>query len=313
MLPCMYRRLALLLFVACGSPPPPTAVQPPVREQPVVRPDAHVAVVAIDAAVAEAPPAIPDIPCDVVVGDGSAFPPVIDAQAPEREWTLSVRRHLLLDACGDGWDERSRACIARAGTAAVVACLDHIDASERDELLATLTSISELATKISAARKKPAAIGCKQVVAAHYGDAKWKGKLESFKAAERKKMIAASRAKMTKACTDDAWSETLRACIVAGGEETCFQAEQMGLSWGYPAAGTVTTLGIPECDAYGATLQALSSCSKFPEEARKALTKSFDEMRAHMAKLSADERTRTATSCKAGLAAVKSIAQSTGC
>ena len=285
-------------------------MQPPAREQRVAQPDA---LVAVDAAVADVPPAIPDIPCDVVVGDGTAFPPVIDDQAPEREWTLSVRRHILLDACGDGWDERTRACISRAGSTGVVPCLDDIDASERNELLAALASVSDLATKISAARTKPASIGCKQVVAAHYGDATWKGKLESFKAADRKKMIAASRTKMMKACLEGAWSETLRACIVAGGEETCFQAEQMGLSWGYPAAGTVTTLGIPECDAYGATLQSLSSCSKFPEDARNALTKSFEEMRAHMAKLSVEERKRAATSCKAGLAAVKSIAQSAGC
>lgn len=309
----MIWRMTVLLLAACGSPPPPSTVQPPAREQSVVPADAVVAVVVADAGVADAPPPIADIPCDVVVGDGTAFPPAIDDQAPEREWTLSARRHLLLDACGDGWDAVTRACIARAGNTSVAACLDQIEASERDELLATLASISELATKIVAVRKKPASIGCKQVVAAHYGDAKWKGKLASFKAADRKKMIAASRARMAKACVDDAWSEMLRACIVAGGEETCFQAEQMGLSWGYPAAGTVTTLGIPECDAYGATLQSLSSCSKVPEEARKALVKSFDEMRAHMAKLSAEERKRVATSCKAGIAAVKSIAQSAGC
>jgi hypothetical protein len=233
---------------------------------------------------------------------------------PERDWTLDVRRHLLLESCDHDWDPQVRACIGRATRSdGIASCLQALDTEARDELFAALARASTLAARMATVRTKPASIGCTQVVAAHYGDAKWKGKLASYKAAERKKMIADSRVAMKKACTRDAWSETLRACVVAGGEQTCFEVAQLGLAWGYPAAGSVTSLGIPECDEYGATIQRISTCSSIEPDARAALAKSFDEMRAHMASLSAEEKKRLATSCKAGLAAVQGIAEQAGC
>jgi hypothetical protein len=255
-----------------------------------------------------------DVACDDVVDEPWLFPPALDDQAPERDWTVDARRRVLHEACDHDWNIVMRNCLADSDSPAQIeACLAKLDTAERTELVTGLTRVSEIAKKIAAARKKPGSVVCKQVVTVHYGDPTWKGKLDSYKAAERKRLIAASRTLMTKACTEEGWPETLRACVVVGGGQPCFEAARMALRWGYPAAGTVKSIGVRECDEYGEALAAIATCDKISDEARAALGKSFDELRAHMAGISGDDRKKAAVSCAAGRDAVRAVAQSAGC
>lgn len=253
--------------------------------------------------------------CHDAIRDPEWFPPVLGDTAPERAWALGQRYQVILHECQHGWSEDHLECLRDAADASgVAACTrDHLAASEADELVAKLTAIDKLAAKIAAARQSPASLDCKRVVAAHYGDAKWKDKLDGFRPAERKKMIAASRARMLEACTKDSWDEVLRACIIADGEQTCFEAFRMSLVWGYPAAGTVSTLGIADCDAYGAAVASLMKCDKLPQESRDSMQQGFDAMKAHVASQPAKERAKLASGCRAGLDAVQQIASSVGC
>ena len=258
----------------------------------------------------------PHVECTHAAADPSSFPPALGDKSDEREWTENVRRGWLLEECDHGWSETLKRCLrGSAGNAGKTeACVAaHLPAGERAELTKKLTELDRLASKIAAAKQKPATIGCKQVVARHYGDARWKAKLDGYKPAERKKMIAASRAKMLADCKDQGWADTLRACIVAGGDEPCFASYGMRLRWGFPAAGVVTTIGVAECDAYRAAVMKIATCDKLPQQSRDALVRSFDEMQAQMASLPAADRAKSATSCAAGIDAIAQIAKSVGC
>jgi hypothetical protein len=211
----------------------------------------------------------------------------LPSDAAERVWTTDARRRTLHEACEDLWTS--------------------------DQLADRLAEIDAIAARLATARKQPTKIGCKQVVSTHYADARWKGKLDGFAASAREKMITASRQRMNEACERQAWSDIVRACIVARGGMTCFEASGMGLAWGYPAAGTVTSLGIADCDAYAAAIASITTCNKVPDASRQSLRRSFDEMQAHLASLPAAERARLASSCRAGIDAIRQVASSAGC
>ena len=252
--------------------------------------------------------------CDSIIGDVATYEPPLGENAPERDWVIELRRAFLYEECDHAWSEEIKDCLRSAGSDnGRATCLGSLDEHEQEEMTKKLESFDRLATKVAAAKQKPESITCKKVVATHYGNAAWKKKLDGFKAAERKKMIDASRALMQKACDDKPWDERLRACVVAGGGETCFETYSMRLSWGYPAAGAVTTVGIQECDDYGAAIQQLAACSKIPQTSRESLKRSFDQTQAQVAGAPAKDRARMAPTCKAGLDAIANVAASVGC
>ena len=258
---------------------------------------------------------VPHVDCEVLPVWVGRYPPVRGPKDPEAEWDAKVRADAILEACEhDGWDHKVRTCLASAGaddSKAIATCLEALDASDRDELTKKLTEIDALAGAIAKAKTKPATIGCKKVVAAHYGDAKWKTKLDGFAPADRKRMIAESRAKMQTACTS--WDDTLRACIVAGGNETCFQSYAMGLAWGYPAAGVKVALGLPECDDYAATIAKVVACDKLPQASRDALQQSSEELFSQVIARPQKERASFASTCKAGADAIAQALTAAGC
>ena len=68
------------------------------------------------------------------------------------------------------------------------------------------------------------------------------------------------------------------------------------------AAGDST--GIPECDAYKAAIDKLSTCDKIPEAARKQMKDAFDQAAGAWKSLPADAKAQAATGCKAAADAV---------
>lgn len=262
--------------------------------------------------------ALPTLTCDDVVDALTVLDPPVGESSPERDWQLTVRKAWLHDECEHGWSEATLACIV-IGTQiddadAIKHCMTtNLDAAERDEITKQLAEYDRLAAKIAAAKRKPAAITCKKAVAVHYGDRAWQSKLDGYKPAERTKMIAASRTRMTKACTADSWSDTLRACLVVGGGETCFETTGMRLRWGYPAAGSVTQTGVDECDEYAAAVQKIAACKTVPQTSREALQQALDQMLAQVAGTPADKRDAMRTNCAAGLDAINQIISSVGC
>jgi hypothetical protein len=266
----------------------------------------------------DTPTTAPSLTCDDVLDDVSIFEPPIAANDPERDWHLAQRKAFLHDECDHGWSEQAIACLHVAmrvadGGAATRCVTTTLEPDERDEMTKQLAEYARLAAKIAAAKKKPKTIECKQVVTAHYGDPMWKQKLDGFPAADRKKMIAGSRDRMTKACADEAWDATLRACLVARGGETCFAANRMRLRWGYPAAGTVTSTGVAECDAYAAAVERVTKCHTIPQTSRDALASAQQQMLAQIASAPASKRAQMASSCTAGIESIESVIKAAGC
>lgn len=255
------------------------------------------------------------VACADVTVDVREYAPPIGATADERTWHLDARREFLAEECEHGWSEPLKECLLIAGPnrTSIAECLaDDLDAGERDEISKHLTELDRIATKLAATKQKPASFSCAKVVAHHYADALWKQKLDGFKPAERTRMIKDSRTLMTKACTAEKWDATKRACVVAGGEQSCFNAFDRA-RWGLPAIGTVTSVGIPECDDYSATVMKFTKCDKLSPQARESILRSQQQLLAQIARLPASERAKMGESCKAGMDAVTSTLTSSGC
>jgi hypothetical protein len=132
------------------------------------------------------------------------------------------------------------------------------------------------------------------VVAEHYGDAAWTGKLRAdVDPATRRRLIAGSRAAMVRACSDDSWSADLRACVVAGGGDSCFTATGVvGATWGYPAIGVFVPTGVPACDAVAHEATSLLACSKLPASSKENIARSVQQS---LEKLATEVREHGAT------------------
>jgi hypothetical protein len=244
--------------------------------------------------------------CEDVIRDLASYPPALPDNAPERDWNLAIRAHILEEDCEHMWTYDDKQCLATKGPASCVALLPN-DIGER------LTMLTKLGEKIAEAQGKPATIGCKQVVDAHYGTARWQGRLEGFPAKERNQMIADSRVLMQKACKIEAWRPATRACLSLGGGDLCFFNTNIRRMWGYPADGSVRTLGIPDCDAYDAAVTRLATCQKLPEHARHALARLNASLKAQIASASPAERVQRGQGCRAGLETVEGVLESHGC
>ena len=307
--------VALLAVVACGGSKQPTAAPAP-----VVRDAGAADASAPDVAMAEhlrPPEALDDddhgddhdhgdLACDDIVRDIATYPPALADDAPERAWQLEIRTHVLTDDCEHVWTVENRECIAARGAAACTAQLPA-------DLPNRLTKLSELAGKIVEARKKPATIGCKQVVAAHYADIRWKNRLEGYTAKARQQMIADSRKLMLKACTTDQWSDSARACLVLGGADLCFFRTPIRRMWGYPADGSVKATGVAECDDYDAAVSRLAKCSAMNQDVRDSMMRTSAALRAQIAGLPPDERARRGPGCRAALKPISDMIATFGC
>lgn len=258
----------------------------------------------------------PEPSCIQAIGDLARYSPPVGPDAPEREWILAQRYRVLAQACEDGWSHATRVCLFGPDGEAPdpERCLElEVAAAERTALAEQLARLTTLAEGIAAARTKPRTLQCKNVVATHYATAKWKDKLDGFSAADRKKMIAASRQLMTSACTSERWDEFQRACIVVVGDATCFEPDGRAFTWGYPAVGAVGSLGIPECDAYDAAITRVTNCAALPAMTRAAMQRSVDEIKARLASLPVNERAVAASGCTTGREPALELAKSRGC
>jgi hypothetical protein len=233
------------------------------------------------------------VDCSQLVDDVTRYAPPFDA---EHEWQVRGRAKLIEDTCNnDGWSEDTKECVlAAVDNAGTSACL--LPEASAPKLLQQLTDLDGTATKIAAAKTKPASITCAKAVAAHYGDAKWK--------ARAKEKPAASRTAMQKACSDDKWTEMQRACVVVADDPSCYDNPGR---WGYPALVVAKRPNVPdECAIYEAVMVRIESCSAVPEASRGALAQAFGEAAKTWAGLSPDEAKQIAPICKGGADAMMS-------
>lgn len=255
----------------------------------------------------------PEIACVDAVGAADLYVPVPKLDVPDELWDRAQRKHALETLCeDDAWDETVRTCLGPTPDIDNSACLQGLPVDARNHITAKLGEIdAEVAKVIDARKKKP---DCKKVVAAHYADAQWKGKADQVKGKDRTKMIAESRTVMTKACTTEKWDDTTRACLIATDGESCFLASGSSYNkWGYPAAGVFLATGIPECDQWGAEVQKLMACDKFPQSTKDAILQSYGQAVQSFAKVGKDERAGVASTCKQIIDAVKQARVSVGC
>ncbi len=178
-------------------------------------------------------------------------------------FATALRKHRLVDACNnDGWNEHVKECFQKATDADhVTTCMHKLNDNAQTGAQTAVLAALELATKTFDARTKPPTIACPKVVATHYSDALWKDKLTKIKPAQKKTAVTASRAKMTKACTADKWTPTLRACLIANGDFPECSMMPSGVDpWGYPAFGVIVPTGVAACDKYLGGLAKLAEC-----------------------------------------------------
>jgi hemoglobin len=176
------------------------------------------------------------IECEYALGDVAAYDPAITQVGGDRDFAMGLRRIALKELCDDGWSDEVRRCFADGYD--VLTCRAKLDSLQEQELADKLAENENLLTRIGKLAVKPTSIECKKVVAVHYADAAWKGKQEGVKGKARKKMIAESRKAMTSACTDEAWSALMRACVVGDDTDQCMLAAGFDAArFGFPAAG----------------------------------------------------------------------------
>lgn len=308
------RAFALVVVVACGGKQPsaPTPAPAPAR-------DAGVDAAVPDAALAaDEPNGLDDGPLDEhdhehgelecvdIIRELASYPPVLAADAPERDWQLEIRGHLLDDDCQHLWSEQNRECIATQGPAACVPQMP-------GDLAIRLAKLSELAGKIADAKKKPATIECKQAVGAHYADIRWKHRLDGYSAKVRNQMIADSRKLMLAACRTDQWSASARACLSLGGGDLCFFRTPIRRMWGYPADGSVRATGVADCDDYDAAVNRLATCTKLEAHVRESLVRTNAALKAQIAASPPAERAQRGPGCRAALKPISDMIHTFGC
>jgi len=261
----------------------------------------------------EPPPPPRVFTCRDGLGDAAAYAPAITATGDDKDLALALRAPAIRAACEAGqWQQDVLKCLQDSPAET---CRAKLDAPAQKALADKLAESDKLLAKVAAARKKPpATYDCKKVVAAHYSDAAWKGKLADRKPKDRTKAIADSRAAMTKACTDDAWSANERACIVAGGGDVCFAAvNQSATRWGFPALAVEAKTGIAECDLLLAHIDLIAHCDKAPQSIRDAYKQAAEQMVAMWTQLPPDQRAQAPAQCKQADDAIRQSAGSIGC
>jgi hypothetical protein len=217
------------------------------------------------------------------LGVPAEFAPVIAAKAHARELALALRARALETACYR-WANPDKKCFNAARDAvAIDACRKKLDDASRNTLDNLLAEADGEVKRIAALEKNAKAIDCKTIAAFHYGDDAWKGHLVSLSPAERKRVAAESRTKLTKSCTDEKWTATERACIVSRASPSehdmmeCFPAKKFSfkMRWGYPAAGVTFKTGIAECDELETLVKKIASCDKFDKDMREMILDSW--------------------------------------
>jgi hypothetical protein len=240
------------------------------------------------------------VDCAELVDDVASYPPALDDASSERDWQTPLRKQLVETTCNtSGWSEATRECVLAArDPLAVDACLR--GESSAKQLAQQLTEVDAVAGRMDEVKKHPAAISCERVVAAHYGEARWKDRLTGVK--DRRRQIAASRAALATACKVDHWSDTTRACIVVSDGQRCY-AEAM--RWGYPALIAAAVPKLPaECGMYKAAIDRLATCDSVAQSSRDAMKQAFEQAAAMWTALPAAEAKSLAPACKAGADAI---------
>ena len=255
------------------------------------------------------------IDCSDAIQDASGFSPAVTLTGDSRDYLLALRKDALLNLCDD-WEYDKRACFRDLSPGATVAAVDscraQLDAAQAKAVTDKLAELDKLGAKVAALKKTAASHDCQKAVAVHYADAVWKGKMDAVKGAERTRAIAESRSRMIKACTDDKWSPNMRACIVAGGADTCFTTVSSS-SWGFPAFGVFVKSGIPECDAYAQTMKAVDACTVLPQSQRDAIKRSWGYLSVSWASASPERKASTGQTCKQVDEAVRRSLTTAGC
>jgi hypothetical protein len=255
----------------------------------------------------------PAVACADAVAAPILYPPAPKLGAADGEWDRARRQNALAQLCEtDAWEDEVRNCLAPDRGVQDQTCVAQMPAEARDHITAKLAEVDALAGKLEAARKKKP--DCKKATAAHYSDARWKGKLAQVKGKDRTRMIAESRDRMSKACAVEKWDDTACACLFSGGGDDCFVAGAMpGIRWGFPAMGVVVTTGIPECDAWGAEVAKIVACDKFPQSARDAVQQAYEQATLMWIGTPKDQLASVAANCQQITDAVKQARASVGC
>jgi hypothetical protein len=203
----------------------------------------------------------PLVACDV--GDVASYGRPLPWTGEEQAFAIALRRFLAEAVCDLGWGPDERNCFhyyaPRASGGAAV-CFSALDDVVHGRVAGAFANADDLVTRALAIRGQAAAIDCAHVVEVHYGAGKWSRGLPMGEHASPSE-IAASRARMAKACADERWSATLRACLVATDSLLCFRGAGMtGHAWSFPAGSPYAHTGIPECDAVGDAFRTGLAC-----------------------------------------------------
>lgn len=236
------------------------------------------------------------------------FDPTITDTSPERDWEKNVRQRDLAAMCTvDVWADEAMICLRDAATdAATGACVATMD----PKVHARLVVVRDLAKAIATLRKTPTKLTCAKVAEHHYSDAKAKQELKSMKPADRKWLVAGVRKTMSDACTNEAWDEATRACMLADGdEETCFGS----VRWG-SLKPTVQLYAIAGCADYARAVSDFQRCSRAPLETRTAMQTALQQIdQSVVGTMTANEKRALEQACQTGANAVRQVTTSYGC
>lgn len=255
-----------------------------------------------------ADPAQPIPTCYDALHSIELFDPPITDSSPEHEWEATTRQRILSGLCYvDKWSDEQMYCLRDAMTeAATGACVATLD----PKVHARLVGIHDLAKTIETLRKTPTKIECAKVAEHHYSDAKTKNDLKKLKPADRKALVAGVRKTMSDACTDEAWDEPTRACMIAdGGEETCIGTVRWAA---VQPPGQLYT--IPACADYAKAVADFQLCDAAPMDVRTAMYQALQQMdQSTVSQASAAQKKTLETACTTAANAVRAVTTNYGC
>jgi len=270
-------------------------------------------------------PAEPEVSCAVGIGQVASYAPPLRVTGEEASFALEIRKALLEDRCEAGWSNLVKQCFASQQPAS--ACRGKLDPGEQQGITADLARIDKLMARIAATKTKPAgSYDCKSVVAVHYSNAMWRGRMPSSAppratraelarlARDRLQVVAASRKAMFDVCTGEGWNATVRACQLIG-DDLCERAlGHPRTRWTFPAEGVFPSTGITDCDTYFGVVQAFARCRTAPASLAGQLQQQVQQMRLGLQTITDPAvRNAAAAGCKQAVLALRRSASALGC
>ena len=174
------------------------------------------------------------------------------------------------------------------------------------EIALRVTDVAARARSIEALRRTPAAIECARVAEQMHNEASWRATGSELQGAWRT-ALARTQHDMAAACTNDAWSDWTRACLVAGADERTCTGELRWTPW------RLKFKPPPECHEYERVVRVLQRCTTVSKEERDEADDWLETVREHWFEMDGDGLDALPLACEGSALKTRKRIAAAGC